>query len=132
MLSDLGSPSNGSRILPLEENDVYKSIYDHSKRERPEYGYAGNRCFTPEARFTGIMDFLTQSPEHMHASYNKKKLGTFYKEDMAANRKHYMDPLDNNQRLQVNSAIIAYISFHIPTPTPTPTPTKLMDYFICT
>ena len=97
MLSDLGSPSNGSRILPLEDNDVYKSIYDHPKRGRPEYGYAGNRCFTPEARFTGIMDFLTQSPEHMHASYTKKKLGTFYKEDMAANRKHYMDPLDNNQ-----------------------------------
>lgn len=43
---------------------------------RPEYGYAGNRSFTPDARFTGVMEFLTQAPPEAHASYNASRLGT--------------------------------------------------------
>jgi len=33
----------------------------------------------------------------MHSSYTKTRLGSFYRKDMATNRNHYTDPLDNNQ-----------------------------------
>ena len=65
--------------------------------QKPQYSYAGNRSFTPEARFRGVMDFLTEAPAESHASYNDSKLGDFYQNDLAANRHHYMDPLDHNQ-----------------------------------
>jgi len=40
---------------------------------------------------------VSQSPAEMHSSYTKTKLGSFYQNDMAINRNHYTDPLDNNQ-----------------------------------
>ena len=112
-MSALDSPSIQKRGEALEVDS-----------QAPKYGFAGNRCFTPEARFTGVMDFLTQvtsffvvpvsrkssvvcsdecnylvsqSPAEMHSSYTKTKLGSFYQNDMAINRNHYTDPLDNNQ-----------------------------------
>jgi hypothetical protein len=49
---------------------------------RPEYGYAGNRSFTPEARFTGVMEFLTKAPAEAHASYIASRLGTLCNWDL--------------------------------------------------
>jgi hypothetical protein len=63
-----------------------------SPTKRPEYGYAGNRSFTPEARFTGVLDFLTEAPHHLHASYNKSRLGQDFQNDLAANRSHCKFP----------------------------------------
>jgi hypothetical protein len=94
---NLNSPSRGPSRGRSEHKDA--------PSQRPEYGYAGNRSFTPEGRFTGVMDFLTQAPEQVHASYNKTKLGDFYQLDLAENRKHYMDPLDHNQLPQDQSQL---------------------------
>lgn len=48
-MSALDTPSIQKRGEPLDGDS-----------QAPKYGFAGNRCFTPEARFTGVMDFLTQ------------------------------------------------------------------------